>query len=285
MLDTLVIGKGPAGISAAIYLKRYNKNVEVVGKDYGALETKTTIDNYYGVINIDGRELIEKGILQAQSFGINVNTDEITEIEFADEYFIVHGANKKYETKTIVLSMGKSRVKIKAKNLKDYEGKGISYCVTCDGFFYRNKHVGIIGSTNYMLQELSHLEDVTDDITIFTDGKDIEYSGKHKVVKDKIKSFYGDEYLKGLSTDSENFDLDGVFVAAGSASGSDFAQHLGLELDEKNNIIVDENFMTNIPGIFAAGDVIGGLLQVVKAANDGAQTAVAIRSYFLEQKK
>lgn len=278
MVDVIIIGQGPAGISCAIYLKRYNLNPLVIAKDYGALEVNSVIENYYGIKSIDGQELIKEGIEQAKELGIEVVNDEVINIETYPTLEVVT-KNNKYKARSIFLATGKSRSKFIAKGFKDFEGKGISYCATCDGFFYRKKRIGIIGSGDYMLSELEVLRNFTDDIIVFADSKlDI----KEKVVTDKILEFYGKDALEGVKTSNEDIKLDAMFVALGSQDGFSFAKHLGIMLDEKNNIIV-KDYMTNVEGVFAGGDVIGGLTQIVKAASDGANAALKIKKY-LESK-
>lgn len=279
MYDVIIIGQGPAGISCAIYLKRYNLNPLVIAKDYGALEVNSMIENYYGIKSIDGQELIKSGIDQAKELGIEVINEEVINIETYPSFEVVTAKNK-YQTKSIFLATGKSRSKIYAKGFKELEGKGISYCATCDGFFYRKKRIGIIGSGDYMLSELDVLRNFTNDIIIFSD-KEIE-GIEEKVVYDKITEFYGNDVLEGVKTANNDYPLDAIFVALGSQNGYTFAKHLGLLLDKDNNIIVND-YMTNIEGIFAGGDVIGGLYQIVKAASDGAIAATKIKKY-LENK-
>ena len=284
MYDTIVIGNGPAGITAAIYLKRFNYNPLVIGKDLGALENSGYIDNYYAVPHIKGSELIQKGIDQAKEFGIDVVNDEVISIEYGENGgFSVKALNNTYEGKTIFLATGKARARVIAKNLKEYEGKGISYCAICDGFFYRGKKLGIIGNSHFMENELDTLRKFTKDITIFTNGLDTNVNDL-PVVKDKIVSFVGDSnHLTGIDTENNHYDLDGVFIAIGSANAFSFAKHLGLVMDDQQNIVV-KDFQTNIPGIFAGGDVIGGLPQVAKSVGDGACAAVEIKKYLTSSK-
>ena len=274
--DTIVIGHGPAGISNAIYLKRFNRDVLVIGKDYGALESDTYIDNYYGIKHIKGKDLIDSGIEQAKDLGVNVITDEVLEISMGLD-FTVTTKKDVYHAKSIFLATGKTRAKLTIPGLKQFEGKGISYCAICDGFIYRGKKLGIIGSGDFMKKELETLSRFTKDIVIFTNGEDVDIDG-YTVVKDKLTSFYGETRLQGVKTLNNSYELDGIFIAVGSASTMSFAKHIGLLTDEKNNIMV-ENFKTNIDGIYSGGDAIGGVAQVVKSASDGALAALEINNY------
>ena len=274
--DTIIIGNGPAGISCAIYLKRFNRDVLVIGKDLGALEVNSYIDNYYGVSHIKGQDLIEAGINQAKDLGIMVVKDEVLEINLGLN-FKVECKKNIYEAKTVFLATGKTRIKLDVKNLKEFDGKGISYCAICDGFIYRGKRLGIIGSGDYMKKELETLKRFSQDITIFTNGETLSLDG-FKIVTEPIKEFFGDKKLKGIITNENIYELDGVFIAVGSASTISFAKHIGILTDEKGNILV-ENYKTNIDGIFSGGDAIGGLLQIVKAANDGVQAAFEINKF------
>ena len=274
--DTIVIGYGPAGITNAIYLKRFNRDVLVIGKDYGALESDTYIDNYYGVPHIKGKDLIDNGIKQARELGVDVITDEVLEVTMGLDYSVT---TKKdiYHAKTIFLATGKTRAKLLVPGLKKYEGKGVSYCAICDGFIYRGKKLGIVGSGEFMKKELETLSRFTKDITVFTNGVELSLEG-YNVVTDKIIEFYGEDRLKGIKTQSSSYDVDGVFIAVGSASTMSFAKHIGLLTDEQNNLIV-ENYKTNLDGIYSGGDAIGGVAQVVKSASDGALAAIEMNKY------
>ena len=144
--DAIIVGKGPAGISASIYLKRANRNILVIGKDGGALEKTKAIDNYYGFSNtITGKDLIEEGLKQAKRLGILIQTDEVLSIE-KEQYFKVETTNNMYQSKAIILATGTNRNVPNIKGIKELEGRGVSYCAICDAFFYRNKEVGVLGS-------------------------------------------------------------------------------------------------------------------------------------------
>ena len=279
MYDVIIIGQGPAGISCAIYLKRYNINPLVIAKDLGTLEIDTTIENYYGIQSIKGRDLINNGIKQAKELGIEIINEEVLDIVSYPSLEVIT-KNNKYQVKSIFLALGKSKEKVFIKGLKEFEGKGGSYCATCDGFFYRNKKIGIIGSGDYMLLELEVLKNLSKDIYVFSD-KEMDIEGVN-VINEELVEVYGEDVLKGVKTTKNDYKLDALFVALGSQTGLTFAKHLGLFLDDKNNIVVN-NYMTNIDGIFAGGDVIGGLPQIVKAASDGANAALEIKKYLKDK--
>lgn len=271
MYDCIVVGKGPAGITCAIYLKRFNLNVLVIGDNYGALGANSVIENYYGIKSITGKELIDLGIKQAEDLGIEIVTDKVLEV---DEMKVIT-KNAVYETKTVFLAMGKERKK-PIKNINDYE-RGISYCAICDGFFYKNKKIGIVGNDDYMKKELEILKRFTNDITVFTNGLECDIDSN----KEKIVRIYGENSVEGIETETGKYALDGLFLATG-ATGFAFAKHMGIEL--KNGNIVVDNYKTNIKGIFAGGDIIGGLMQVSKAVYDGMQASMEIKKYLEENR-
>ena len=274
MLDIIVIGSGPAGVSAAVYLKRFNLDVTVISNDNTALYSAHQIDNYYGFYGISGEELYQNGINQLNSLDINIINETVLAIE-AYSNFIVTTNKGVYEAKRVILATGKSRNKLKIKNARDFEMRGLSYCATCDGFFYRGKKIGIIGSGSAMMHELSFLRNMTNDIIIFTDGEEIQVEG-FNVVGEKIISLYGNEFLEGVITEQNKYNLDGLFVAIGDASTFDFIKHLGIATDDKNNIKVDSNYQTNIKNLYAIGDSIGGVLQIAKAVYDGMMVSYSI---------
>ena len=285
MFDTVVIGKGPAGISAAIYLKRAGLEVLVIGKDMGSLQKAGLIENYYGFAQpIRAEELFRSGLKQAENFGVPIIDDEVTGFDFG-EAFTVKTLSQSYQAKTLLIACGKKRKSVSIEGVQRLEGRGVSYCSVCDGFFYKGKKVGVIGDGKFALSEAKYLKNFVKEVTIFTDTEQPLFPLEEgiPVVKDKILEVYGSERVEGIRTTVADFSLDGVFIALGSAGADDFALKLGI-LTDKGSIAVDENYMTNVEGVFAAGDCIGGFAQVAKAISDGAHAATAITRYLRKKK-
>ena len=280
MYDCIIIGKGPAGISAAIYISRSNLKCLIIGKDETALKKAKTIENYYGFEKpISGEELFRRGINQAKEQNIEVKNDEVLDIDYGNRTYIVKTVNNEYETKTIVLATGKSRKSSNIDGEKEFEGRGISYCAICDGFFFKNKNVAVIGSGEYALHEAEVLKNVTPNVTIFTNGKTLPENRSieiQKVIEGKIDSIRGNKKVENIILeDNRTIPVDGIFIAQGIASSSDFAKKLGI-IVKNNDIVINENMETNVPGIYAAGDCTGGLLQISKAVYEGAKTGLSI---------
>ena len=269
MKKLVIIGKGPAGISAALYAVRGGLDVTIVAKDGGALQKADKIDNYYGFDGgISARKLLEDGENQARTLGVQFVTDEVVGVEFAESGFAVKTLSKDLEANAVVLACGTSRNVPPIENIEKFEGRGVSYCAICDGFFFRKKKVGVIGSAGYAKSEYGVLKNIIDDVTILTDGKQSSFDSLPFTDK-KIKSFEGGEKLEEVVfEDGTREKYDGVFVACGSAGALELAKKLGLEIDG-NKIVTDDKRATNIPGVYAAGDCVKGLQQIAKAVYDG----------------
>lgn len=285
MNQVIIIGKGPAGISAAIYLKRAGINPLVIGKDLGALgDYKSIIENYYGFNQpIDGKKLIEDGISQAIMLGIQIIDDSVISIKDHLDYFVISTKHNTYETRSILLATGKTRENLSIPGYRKLRGKGISMCATCDGYFYRNKKIGIVGCGHYMKHELEYLSRMTKNITIFTHGHSLDDDLGFPVVDDSIIEFGGSDKISNIKTNNGIYEVDGVFIALGAPSSLEFANQLGL-IVEKGNLVIDHTYQTNVPGIFAAGDIIGGKLQIAKAVYDGMEVADYIYKYVKDKK-
>ena len=282
MYDVIIIGAGPAGISASLYLIRAKKNILVISKDNSSLKKAEKIDNYYGLESLTGKELFDRGIKQAKELGVNIVKEEVISVDFEDiGKFKVITENKEYMSKNVIIATGTSRKTPNIKGIKEYEGKGVSYCAICDAFFYKNKDVAVIGSGNYAIHEAKTLKDVANSVSILTNGEQVVQNRDDSlqnfdINEKRIKEVRGFNKVEEIDFDDDTSKkVSGVFVAMGTASADDLAKKLGVVL-KNNSIQVDENMQTNIKGIYACGDCTGGLLQINKAVYEGAKAALHI---------
>lgn len=280
MYDVIIIGKGAAGISAALYTSRASLKTLVIGSGTGALEDAESIENYYGFPGgISGQALHQNGVEQARALGCEVIAEEVLSIVKLSNITVKTNRGE-YECARLLIATGKARTKAKIKGTEKLMGRGISMCAICDGFFYKGKRLAVLGSANYAVAEAEELSRFTKDITIFTNGTEPSWETTLpecvKVNTLTVQEVQGDERVSGLLLQNgEVFPIDGVFLALGTASAFDFAVKLGV-LTNGSSIAVDESFMTNVPDIYAAGDCVGGLLQISKAVGEGAMAARAI---------
>jgi thioredoxin reductase (NADPH) len=302
--DVLIIGAGPAGVSAALYAKRANLNVAVIYSGESQLEKAHKIDNYYGFPEgITGSDLYANGIAQAKNLGIEVIQAEVTHIEMIapppKAQYSVKAGGTEYSAPSVILATGNKKLRPPIDGIVDFEGKGVSYCAICDGFFYRKKDVAVIGNGTFAVEEATHLAHIAENVTILTDGKDAsevraelekspELSQKIKIDTRKVSKIISNEEntkVGGLIFEDDNcLSLDGIFVALGSAGAADFAKKLGLMLNG-DSIATNEKMATNAPGIFSCGNANGGLLQVCKAVYEGGVAGLSAVDYIRNLKK
>ena len=298
MENIVIIGAGPAGISAALYAARGNMNPLVINNGIGALEKAEKIENYYGLEQpLSGKELYERGISQAEALGVRILDAEVLGISGFDTFTVKTTAGD-FDTVSVILATGGKRSAPKIPGLKEFEGRGVSYCAVCDAFFYRGKEVAVVGNGEFALHEAEELRNDTQDVTIYTDGKEPEFSREHPIAVNtmKIQAIEGDDKVSGLLMQSDTaaqdaeapensfYPADGVFVALGTAGSTEIARQMGAEITDKGNIKTDEEMATTIPGLFAAGDCTGGLLQVSKAVYEGSMAAISAGKYVRHKK-
>ncbi len=280
--DVVIVGGGPAGISAALYAKRSNLNVLVLYYGGSNLEKAHKIDNYYGFPEgITGPDLFNNGIEQAKNLGVEVRHEEVLDISrlTMTDYKVKTNDNE-YQSKVIILATGSKKVTPNIIGIEEFEGRGVSYCAICDGFFYRNKDLVVIGNGDYAISEADELKGIASSVRILTDGLEKpENSKDYEVITKKIVEIAGeDKVSKVIFEDNSSIDVAGVFVALGRAGGADFAKKLGV-LTEGDSITVNENMKTSVDGIYSCGDAIGGLLQVSKSVSDGAKAGIDAATY------
>lgn len=278
MSNVIIIGNGPAGISAALYTRRAGLPTTVIGRDGGSLAKAEKIENYYGFAQpISGEELLSNGIEQAQRLGVEMIADEVIGMGFSDK-LTVRTTGGEYAADFVVLATGASRQTPKIKGIAEFEGAGVSYCAVCDGFFYKGKAVAVIGNGEYAVHEAGELLPVAASVTILTDGREMAASVPRGIAVDgrKLSEIAGAQTVeKVIFADGEELPVAGVFIAVGVAGSADLARKLGAAT-EGSRIVTDEHGATTIPGLYAAGDCTGGLLQISKAVGDGAVAGTSI---------
>ena len=281
MNDVVIIGSGPAGLSAALYILRAGFSVTVIGKDNGALEKAESIQNYFGLERpMSGHELVEIGKHQVRELGGTILQDEVVGIKWDGDY-TVSTVSTEISAKAIILTTGTSRKRMKIKNLDRLEGYGVSYCAICDAFLYRGKEVAVLGNGEYALHEVQELMNITGPITLLTNGMELaaDFPSSVTVITTPLKELTGEQYLEAIRfQDGTSLETSCLFVALGTAKGSDLARKLGIRLEDER-IVVNEQMDTGLPGVFAAGDCIGGVLQVSVAVGEGAKAALSCIRY------
>lgn len=278
MYDVIIIGSGPAGISAALYTQRGGLKTLIISKGSSSLEKAHKIQNYYGLVEeISGKELYKIGIEQAKRIAVEIIEDEVVQIS-NEKNFKVTTINAEYDATNVILATGINRKESTIKGIKEYEGKGISYCAVCDAFFFRGKDVAVIGDGNYAVHEAEMLKPIAKSVRIITNGKRMVQNRNIDVetIKDSVKEVKGKDILEEIEfANGKTIKIDGVFVAEGIATSTDLAKRIGA-LVEGNNIKINENMETSVRGLYACGDCTGGILQISKAVYEGAKAGLEI---------
>jgi len=277
MADVLIIGGGPAGVSAALYTARAGLKTQIIYKDTGALTKAETVDNFYGNPGINGRDLVTRGLAHAAEVGAEVIIGEAVKINHLfDESaanFEVETADASFTAQAILLATGANRHSPKIQGLTTYEGRGVSHCAVCDAFFYRGKNVAVLGHGQYALSEAKVLLPLVNSLYLLTDGQEPEADFPPEIIirQEKIQKALGNTNLEGIALEpsGEALPLDGLFIALGTAGAVSLALKLGT-LTDNNTVLTDKNMRTNIPGLWAAGDCTAGMKQIAKAVYEGA---------------
>jgi thioredoxin-disulfide reductase len=305
MYDTIIIGSGPAGITAAIYAARRAMKVLLLGKNIGGQVTfATEIENYPGFTNISSFDLIQKWQDHVTAAGIEMKHEDVFKIEKKDDYFLIaanNGEKKEYLTKTLIITMGLSHRLLNVPGEAEFTGKGISYCANCDGPFFKNKIVAVVGGGNCALDAAEVMGKMASKVYLVS--RDDKLNGFENVIakiKDKnnieviynsnVKEIVGDNKVSSINiinhknNEERELLIDGVFVEIGREARTDLVQNL-VRVDNQNQIIIDAECTTSTPGIFAAGDVTNVPFKQISIAV-GQGTIAALSAYrYLQLKK
>jgi len=292
--ELAIIGAGPAGFSAAIYAKRSGISTVVFdrGGGGGLLQVAPNIENYAGFISIPGSDLVEKMKQHACKYADFHFNEEVNEVTASSPGFIVKTEKATYQVGAVVLCTGTEHKKLDVPGEAELLGKGVSYCATCDGFFFKGKRVVVVGGGNTALIESIFLKQLgCTEVTVvhrrdqFRAEKIYEEEAQEKGVRflfnTIIEEIHGKECVSSVSffnletSKRSRLAVDGVFASIGVLPQNQIAKSLGLKLDENGYIIVDAGQRTNVHGVYAAGDLTGGPRQVVIACAKGAIAALS----------
>jgi len=294
--DLIVLGGGPTAIGCAIYAARFALDVLVIGKVFGGLIATThLVENYPGITTTSGQGLMDMFKEHMNSLSIPYITDEIRSIEKADDHFILHSFFQKFKALSVVVATGSERKKLGIPGEDDFAGRGVSYCATCDGPFYKDKTVCVVGGSDSAAKEALFLSQNVKKVYIIYRGEEIraEPINKKRVEENhKIEIIYntniveikGDSTVKSVIFDNgTEFEVDGIFIEVGSIPNSDLAKHIGVKTNKKDEIIINRKSETNIPGIFAAGDVADApFKQAITGVAEGVVAAYSAFDYVKE---
>lgn len=295
MRDLLIIGSGPAGLSASLYAKRANLNVLVAEKEFlgtGQIAESSQVDNYIGLVGKSGYELGEIFRQDAEKMGILFYEAKALKITQNSGYWSTEFDNgETTESKTVIYAAGASHKKLNVKGEDEFIGNGVSFCALCDGALYQNKTVAVVGGGDTALDDALYLSDIAQKVYVI--HRRDEFRGSQKsviqvkntsniqtILKANVTEIIGDNQVESITLDTgRKIAVDGVFIAIGMEPQTEILKEI-IEIDPYGYAIADETGITKAPGLFVAGDVrTKKLRQVVTAASDGANAAVSVVDY------
>jgi thioredoxin reductase (NADPH) len=284
--DLIVVGAGPAGLSASIYASRFNLKNLVLGTALGGtLSEIFIIENYPGIKSISGMDMVKIFQEQVKTLGSEIKLEKVQEIELLENGFKIISAKNIYKARAVILALGKTFCRLNIPGEKEFLGKGISYCATCDSAFFHNKIVAVIGGGNAAAQAALLLSQRCSKVYIIYRKEKMRAQNIFKSTnlleiqrKEKVKKIILDKKYNG----SNELILDGVFIEIGAKPPSRLTQKIGIKVDKEGFIIINGKGQTNVKGIFAAGDITTGsnkIAQIVTATSEGAISAISAYEY------
>ena len=297
MYDVVIVGAGPAGLTAAMYCARGGKKTLVLGSIYGSQTAMGGLyENYPGFPDgIHGIELSERILAQAQRFGVENQVEQVEKIVNLGDFFRLKTENWQYEARAIILAMGASHRQIGVPGEEELTARGVSYCVHCDGALFRNKNVAVIGYGNGAARAILYLANIASKVHLLSPKERLVaepiYLERLKSLTNFVATFgariteiQGKEFVEGVQFDvgktPRSLRVDGVFVEMGMKPNIELAEGLGLDITTGGYIKVKRlNQETSMPGVFAAGDLTGGRMQAATAVGEGASAGISALRY------
>ena len=287
--DVVIVGGGPAGLTAGIYCVRRKLKAVVIerGSLGGQMNTTPEIANWPGDNLVSGHDLAKRMAEHAKSLGVEIMYDDVIGLDLKGKDKILYLRQKQLTSSAVILATGGQHVKLKLKGEEEFEGKGISYCATCDGPFFKGKKVAVVGSGNMAVEDALYLAELAEKTHLISKALIAEEALLNKLnkspvewVKDKGVEIAGEDLVKAIKLESGKIiDVDGLFISEGHTPSSELAKMAGIELDERGFIKVNRSMETNIPGVYAAGDITGGIPQIATAVGEGCTAALKAYGY------
>jgi len=300
--DLVIVGAGPAAIAAGIYAARYKIDFVVVGGVPGGnMALSFDIDNYPGYPHTTGSELTKNMVHQLNTVGHEIIPDNVKQAVKEDDHFELTGATgNQYFARNVLLALGSEKNKLGVPGEQELIGKGVSYCATCDGFFFRDKTVAVIGGGDAAVEAAVYLSDLANKVYIIHRRNEfraepdwqerlLKAPNIETVLEANVLEIIGKEKVEKLRIDKDNreIEIDGVFIEIGETPSSILFDQLGLKRDQSGYVVVDEGMRTSVPGVWAAGDSTTGsnkFRQIVTATSEGSIAANTIYTKIRESK-
>ncbi len=285
--DVIIIGGGPAGITAGIYAVRRNLKTLIIEKTAigGQVLLAKDIENYPGFGKTSGIGLSERMEKQARALGVEIVLDEVIRIDLKNKIKAIITNENKYEAKSVIIATGGEHRKLMVKGEWEFLGRGVSYCATCDAAFFKGKTVVVVGGGNAAVEDAIYLTSTAKKTYLIHRGKELRAEeveqkklingGVEILLNTVVEEIIGKDSvdlikIKNIKTkEIKEIRIDGIFISIGTIPSLEIAKDAGVESGPKGYIKTDESKQTNIEGVFAAGDVTGGVMQVAKAVGDG----------------
>ncbi|NOZ82378.1 MAG: FAD-dependent oxidoreductase [Euryarchaeota archaeon] len=301
MYDVCVVGAGPAGLGAGMYAGRLNLRTLIVGEEAGGLiATTTLVENYPGFVSIPGGKLAERLLEHAKHYGVELIEERVEEIrQNCNVFEVLTSSGSRYEAKSVILATGTVHRKLPAKNAEKFEGRGVYYCALCDAPLFRDRKVAVVGGGDGAAKEALLLAEYAEKVYILCrdEGLHAEPPNLRKIEENprieiinhtNVVEILGEERVSGVLMQrqgrEERLEVEGVFVAIGGIPRSELARRLGVEVNEKGEVVTDKQARTNLAGVFAAGDVTaGGFRQAIISVAEGVTAAYSAYRYLTSE--
>jgi len=289
--DVVILGTGPAGLQAAIHAARAKVSVLVMGREHKSSLYKAHVENYCCITGISGQELLQQGVKQASDSGAHFLHEDVIKTSQEDDRFIILTENElNIKTRALIMAMGITRNRLGVPGEKEFLGKGVSYCVDCDANFYKGAKVAVVGDESAAVSGALTLLFYADEVHLVSNRLQVSDRLDYQIRESdvnihlgrKVKEIVGlDKVDELIMNDDQRLNVDGVFIETGAKGAVELAATLGVAMDEEKfqYIVTDKQQQTNVPGIYAAGDICGPPWQMAKAVGEGCVAGLSAAKY------